>query len=110
VLSNFIAGLQLAFTQPIRLDDSLIIDGEWGTVEKITATYVVLKIWDERRMIIPLQWFIENNFQNWTYDGSNIITTAYLYLDFSAPLQPIRKKFQQLCCDSELWDKRTCNF
>ncbi|QJW84947.1 mechanosensitive ion channel [Ramlibacter terrae] len=79
VFSNLIAGLQLALAQPIRLDDVLIVKGEWGRVEEITGTYVVLKIWDERRLIIPLQWFIENPFENWTRTGSQILGTVFLY-------------------------------
>ena len=70
VFGNLIAGLQIALAQPIRIDDVLIVKGEWGRVEEITGTYVVLKIWDERRLIIPLQWFIENPFENWTRTGA----------------------------------------
>ncbi len=85
VFSNLIAGLQLALAQPIRLDDVLIVNGEWGRVEEITGTYVVLRIWDERRLIIPLQWFIENPFQNWTRASSQIHQAVYLFVDFATP-------------------------
>src|SRR6202035_2367418 len=75
VLGNLIAGLQIALTQPIRLDDVLIVEGEWGRVEEITGAFVVVRLWDERRLVVPLQWFIEHPFQNWTRSSSNIIGT-----------------------------------
>lgn len=108
VLGNFIAGLQIAFSQPIRIDDVLIIEGEWGRVEEITGTFVVVKIWDERRMIVPLQWFVENPFQNWTHSSSTILGTVFLSLDFSVPIAPLRQEFERLTHASELWDKRVC--
>lgn len=106
VLGNFIAGLQIAFTQPIRIDDVLIVNGEWGRVEEITGTFVVVRIWDERRMIVPLQWFIENPFENWTHRTSSLLGTVFLWLDFSVPLVPVRKEFERLCKASPLWDTR----
>lgn len=106
VFSNLIAGLQIALAQPIRLDDVLIVNGEWGRVEEITGTYVVLKIWDERRLIIPLQWFIENPFENWTRTGSQILGTVFLYLDYSAPLEAIRAEARRITEAAPEWDKR----
>ena len=106
VLGNFIAGLQIAFTQPIRIDDVLIVEDEWGRVEEITAAFVVLRIWDERRLIIPLQWFIENPFQNWTHRSASLLGTVFLWLDFSVPLDPVRQEFEQLCKSSAAWDGR----
>jgi small-conductance mechanosensitive channel len=106
VFSNLIAGLQIALAQPIRLDDVLIVQGEWGRVEEITGTYVVLRIWDERRLIIPLQWFIENPFQNWTRSSSQILGTVFLYLDYSAPLEAIRAEAKRITEASAEWDKR----
>lgn len=108
VFSNLIAGLQIALSQPIRIDDVLVINGEWGRVEEITGTYVVLKIWDERRLIIPLQWFIENPFQNWTRSSSELIGTVMLWVDFSLPLDPIRDEAKRLCEASKNWDRRIC--
>lgn len=108
VLGNFIAGLQIAFSQPIRIDDVLIVEGEWGRVEEITGTFVVVKIWDERRLIVPLQWFVENPFQNWTHSSSTIFGTVFLSLDFSVPIAPLRQEFERLTHASELWDKRVC--
>ena len=108
VFSNLIAGLQLALAQPIRLDDVLIVQGEWGRVEEITGTYVVLKIWDERRLIIPLQWFIENPFQNWTRTGAQIIGTVFLWVDYRMPLAPLRETARRTCEEAPEWDKRLC--
>lgn len=106
VFSNMIAGLQIALAQPFRIDDVLIIEGEWGRVEEITGTYVVLKIWDERRLIIPLQWFIEHPFQNWTRTSSEILGTVFLYADYALPLEPLRAEFQRILETAPEWDKR----
>ncbi|WP_350017037.1 mechanosensitive ion channel domain-containing protein [Rhodanobacter sp. IGA1.0] len=108
VLSNLIAGLQIALTQPIRLDDVVIIEGEWGRIEEITGTYVVVRIWDERRLVVPLNWFIENPFQNWTRQSAQLIGTVYLKLDYRTPLAPLREELARLCDQSELWDRRVC--
>jgi small-conductance mechanosensitive channel len=81
VFSNLLAGLQIALSQPLRIDDVLIVEGEWGRVEEITSTYVVLKIWDERRLVIPLQWFIEHPFQNWTRTSAHIIGSVLLWAE-----------------------------
>ncbi len=108
VFSNLIAGLQLALAQPIRLDDVLIVKGEWGRVEEITGSYVVLKIWDERRLIIPLQWFIENPFENWTRTSSQILGTVFLYLDYGVPLEPLRAEFERVVASAPEWDRRVC--
>jgi small-conductance mechanosensitive channel len=106
VFSNLIAGLQLALAQPIRLDDVLIVEGEWGRVEEITGTYVVLKIWDERRLIVPLQWFIENPFQNWTRTSSQILGSVMLYVDYATPVDAIRAEAKRLAEAAEEWDRR----
>jgi len=108
VLGNLMAGLQIAFSQPIRLDDVVIVEGEWGRVEEINSTYVVVKIWDERRMIVPLQWWIEHPFQNWTRNSANILGTVFLWVDYRMPLKPLRDAMQALCDSSPLWDRRVC--
>ena len=108
VFSNLIAGLQLALAQPMRIDDVLIVQGEWGRVEEINSTYVVLKIWDERRLIIPLQWFIENPFQNWARSSAQIIGTMFVWVDYRMPLQPLRDAAQRACAAAPEWDKRLC--
>ena len=108
VFSNLLAGLHIALAQPIRLDDVLIIDGEWGRVEEITATYVVLRIWDERRLIIPLGWFMEHPFQNWTRTSADLLGTVMLWVDFGMPVEALRQEAQRLCQSSPHWDQRVC--
>ena len=108
VFSNLIAGLQIALAQPIRLDDVLIVQGEWGRVEEITGTYVVLAIWDQRRLIIPLQWFIENPFQNWTRKSAELIGTVFMWVDYRMPLAPLREAAQAACKASRNCDGRLC--
>lgn len=106
VLGNLIAGLQIALTQPIRLDDVVIMENEWGRIEEITATYVVVKIWDERRLIVPLQWVIEHPFQNWTRTGSQLLGTVFLWVDYRVPLAPLRAELQRVCDTAPEWDRR----
>jgi small-conductance mechanosensitive channel len=106
VLKNVFAGIQLAITQPIRIDDALIVEGEWGNVEEITSTYVVVKLWDWRRMILPLSYFIEHPFQNWTRESSALIGTVMIYLDYSVPVSVIRSKVEEIAAASKLWDRR----
>jgi small-conductance mechanosensitive channel len=106
VFGNLIAGLQIALTQPIRLDDVVIIENEWGRIEEITATYVVVKIWDERRLVVPLEWVIQNPFQNWTRTGSQLLGTVYLWVDYRVPLAPLREEIARICNEAPEWDKR----
>jgi small-conductance mechanosensitive channel len=108
VLGNLIAGMQIALSQPFRIDDVLIVQGEWGRVEEITSTYVSLMIWDERRLVIPLQWFVENSFENWTRHGSQLLGTVFWWVDYRMPLEPLRQELQRLCEAAEEWDKRVC--
>lgn len=108
VLGNLMAGLQIAFSQPIRIDDVVIVEGEWGRIEEITATYVVVRIWDERRLIVPLQWWIEHPFQNWTRKSAQILGTVFLWVDYRMPLQPLRDTLERVCKESPLWDGRVC--
>jgi small-conductance mechanosensitive channel len=105
VLKNLIAGIQLAVTQPIRIDDALIVEGEWGQVEEITATYVVIKIWDWRRLIVPLGYFIEQPFQNWTRETASLIGAVKLYVDHRADVAAIRAKGREVVEASPLWDR-----
>jgi small-conductance mechanosensitive channel len=109
VLSNLFAGVQLAMTQPIRIDDAVIVEGEWGTIEEITATYVVVRIWDLRRMIVPLSYFIEKPFQNWTREGSELIGSALIYVDYAAPVGVIREKLTEIVKNSKSWDGNVIN-
>lgn len=108
VFGNLIAGLQIAITQPIRFDDVVIVEGEWGRIEEITSAYVVVRIWDERRLVVPLQWFIEHPFENWTRTTSQLLGTAFLWLDYRAPLGAIRDELQRICAADERWDGRVC--
>jgi small-conductance mechanosensitive channel len=105
-LGNLLAGFQIAFTQPIRIDDVLVVEGEWGRVEDITLTYVVLNIWDQRRLILPINYFIEKPFQNWTRSTSEILGTVFLYLDYNTPVDALRTEFERLLTTTSLWDKR----
>jgi small-conductance mechanosensitive channel len=105
-LGNFLAGFQIAFTQPLRIDDVLVVEGEWGRVEEITLSYVVLKIWDQRRLILPINYFVEKPFQNWTRNTSDILGTVFLYLDYSIPLPALRTELTRLLEINPLWDKR----
>lgn len=109
VLKNLFAGIQLAITQPIRIDDALLVEGEWGNVEEITSTYVVVKIWDWRRLILPLSYFIENPFQNWTRESASLIGTVMIYLDYSVPIAVLRSKVEEILAASKLWDQRVAN-
>jgi small-conductance mechanosensitive channel len=109
LLENMIAGLQLALTQPIRIDDVVIVKGEWGRVEEITTTYVVVRIWDERRLIVPFAAFIQESFQNWTRRSSQILGTVFLYADYTVPVEAVRSALQQIVRESPLWDGRVCN-
>ena len=103
---NLLAGMQIALTEPIRIDDVVVIQGEWGRIEEITSTYVVVAIWDERRLIVPLSQIIEQPFTNWTRRGSNILGTAFLYVDYSVPVEPLRDELKRIVSESPLWDKR----
>jgi small-conductance mechanosensitive channel len=105
-ISNLLAGFQIAFTQPIRIDDAIVAEGEWGTVEEITLTYVVLKLWDERRLILPINYFIERPFQNWTRTNAELLGTVLLFTDYNLPLAPIREELTRLLTESKFWDGR----
>ncbi|HEX7813474.1 MAG TPA: mechanosensitive ion channel domain-containing protein [Burkholderiales bacterium] len=109
LLGNVLAGLQIALTQPIRLDDVVVVNGEFGRIEEITGSYVVSRLWDERRLIVPLQWFIENPFENWTRSTSEILGTAFLWVDYSMPLEPLRAELTRICENSPEWDRKVCN-
>lgn len=106
VFSNLIAGMQIAMTQPIRLDDVLVVEGEWGRVEEITGTFVVLRIWDERRLILPLSYFIEQPFQNWTRHTSQLLGSLFLYVDYRMPVEPLRVELERVIRDAPDWDGR----
>jgi small-conductance mechanosensitive channel len=107
--SNVLAGIQIAISEPIRIDDVVIVEGEWGRIEEITTSYVVVAIWDKRRLIVPLTYFIEKPFQNWTRTGSDLLGTSFLYTDYSVPVEELRQQLQRVVEASPLWDKLVCN-
>ena len=107
-IGTFIAGLQIAFTQPIRIDDVVIVENEWGRIEEITLTYVVVKIWDLRRLVVPITYFIEKPFQNWTRCTADLLGTVYVHVDYTVPVDVVRAELQKILKDSELWDGKVC--
>ena len=109
VLSNLFAGVQLAMTQPIRIDDAVIVENESGSIEEITSTYVVVRLWDWRRMIVPLSYFIERPFQNWTRETAALIGSAFFYLDYRAPVDAIRDKLNEIVKASKNWNGQVVN-
>ena len=107
VLGNLLAGMQIALTQPFRIDDVLHVQGEWCWVEEVTATYVVLRVWDLRRLVVPLQWFIENPFQNWSRNDTEMMGTVFITVDYSMPIEPLRTEFERLLEQAPDWDGKT---
>ncbi len=105
-LGTLLAGIQIAFSQPIRLDDVVIVEGEWGRIEEITLTYVVVAIWDLRRMVLPINYFIEKPFQNWTRSNAALLGTVFFYLDYTAPVAQLRAELDRILEKSTLWDKK----
>ncbi len=105
-LKNLIAGIQMAFSEPIRLDDVVIVEGEWGRIEDITLTYVVVRIWDDRRMVVPVSYFLEKPFQNWTTKTSDLLGTVFLYVDPTADIEAIRAHFVAAVKANGRWDGR----
>lgn len=105
-ITNLLAGLQVALTEPIRLDDVVIVQGEWGRIEEIRTTYVVVRIWDERRLIVPLSYFIEQPFQNWTRQSADLLGTVYLYVDYTLPVEPVRRELLRILEASKQWNRK----
>jgi small-conductance mechanosensitive channel len=109
-LSTIIAGLQIAIMQPMRIEDVVIVEGEWGTIEEITLTYVVVRVWDWRRLVVPITYFLEMPFQNWTRNSSDLMGAVFLYLDFLVPLEKVREETKRIVEASKLWDQRVFAF
>lgn len=107
-IGHLFAGIQLAITQPIRIDDVVIVEGEWGWIEEITLTYVVVKIWDLRRLVLPVTYFIEKPFQNWTRVSADILGTVYIYADYTVPVARIREKLCEIVDGDPNWDGKVC--
>ncbi|MGA9658256.1 MAG: mechanosensitive ion channel domain-containing protein [Asticcacaulis sp.] len=106
-LGNLFAGIQIAFTQPIRLEDVVVVENEWGRVEEITLTYVVIRIWDLRRLVLPISYFLEKPFQNWTRQSADIIGAVEIFADYTMPIEPLREKLTELLKGNALWDQKT---
>lgn len=104
-IGTLLAGIQIALTHPIRLDDVVIVDGEWGRIEEINLTYVVVKIWDKRRLIVPSTYFIENTFQNWTRQSADILGTVFIYTDYDVSFDAIREELTRLLKSTPQWDQ-----
>jgi small-conductance mechanosensitive channel len=103
-LSSLLAGLQIALTEPIRIDDVVIVEGEWGWIEEIGTTYVVVRIWDLRRLVVPLSYFIEHSFQNWTRRTADLLGTVFIYVDYSVPVEEVRQQLLTTLKSSGMWD------
>ncbi|HEX8347337.1 MAG TPA: mechanosensitive ion channel domain-containing protein [Actinoplanes sp.] len=108
MLANLFAGLQLAFSDAVRIDDVVVVENEWGRIEELTLSYVVVQIWDDRRLILPTSYFTTKPFQNWTRTGSAVLGTAEIDVDWSAPVEPLRAELRLVCENSDLWDGRVC--
>jgi small-conductance mechanosensitive channel len=100
--------LQIALTGPIRIDDVVIVEGEGGRIEEILTTYVVVRTWDLRRLVVPLSYFIENVFQNWTCRTADLLAYVYIYVDYTVPVEALRKEFRRILESTPLWDKKVC--
>ena len=106
-LGNLVAGVQIAFSEPIRLDDVVVVEGEWGRIEEITLTYVVVRIWDSRRLVLPVSYFVERPFQNWTRSTADLLSTAYFHVDYRTPIGDMRAAFERIVAESPHWDGRS---
>ncbi len=106
--SNLFAGFQIALTEPIRIDDVVVVQGEWGRIEEITSAYVVVRLWDLRRLIVPLTWFIENSFQNWSRESAEIMGTSMLYVDYTVPVEPLRQELLGYVKSNPNYNGRVC--
>jgi len=104
LFENLIAGVQLALSQPIRLDDTVVVEGEQGQIEEISATFVVVRLSDQRRMVLPLTYFIEKPFQNWTRTGPALVGAVVLFVDFSIPVDAVREQLAQILASEPAWD------
>jgi len=105
-LGNMVAGLQLAFSDALRLDDVVVVEEEWGRIEELTLTYVVLRLWDERRLVLPVSYFTQNPFENWTRHGSRVVAAVYLRVDWAVPVDKLREELYRFIQDSPLWDQK----
>ncbi|MCW2944924.1 MAG: Small-conductance mechanosensitive channel-like protein [Actinoallomurus sp.] len=105
-LSNVFAGLQLAFSDALRIDDVVVVDAQWGRIEELTLTYVVLRLWDERRLVLPVSYFVHNSFENWTRHSTRVIGTVLLHVDWSVPVDELRAELYGILREHPLWDQK----
>ena len=105
-LATLIAGIQIAITQPISIDDVVVVENEWGRIEEITLTYVVVVLWDQRRLIVPITWFIDKPFQNWSRTSSELLGSVHLYVDYTIPAEMLRHELERIVSSTPLWDRR----
>lgn len=108
-IASLLAGVQIALTEPIRLDDVVIVEGEWGWIEEIGTTYVVVRIWDLRRLMVPLSYFIEKPFQNWTRVTADLLGTVFVYVDYSVPVDEVRAELHRILQSTKLWNGKIWN-
>jgi small-conductance mechanosensitive channel len=108
-LATLFAGIQIAITQPMRIEDAVVVENEWGWIEEITLTYVVVRLWDQRRLIVPITHFIEKPFQNWTRNSSRLIGSVFILIDYTVPVEEVRRELKRILDNSPLWDKRVWN-
>ncbi|HEX4029799.1 MAG TPA: mechanosensitive ion channel family protein [Terracidiphilus sp.] len=107
-LSNLIAGVQIAFAQPFRVEDVVVVEGEWGWIEEIGTMYVVVRIWDLRRLVVPLSYFLDHSFQNWTRNSADLLGYTYVYTDYTVPVDAVRDELKRICAASPLWGGKVC--
>lgn len=105
VVGALLAGIQIAITQPFRLDDAVLVENEWGWIEEINLTYVVVRLWDKRRLVLPSTYFLEKPFQNWTRTSADLIGSVFLYTDYTVPFDDLRAELTRILDNTELWDK-----
>lgn len=107
-LSNLIAGVQIAFAQPFRIGDAVVVEGEWGWIEEIGMMYVVVRIWDLRRLVLPLSYFLDHPFQNWTRTSAELLGYTYVYTDYTVPVDAVRDELKRICEATSLWGGKVC--
>lgn len=107
-LSNLVAGIQIAFTQPFRIGDAVVVDSEWGWIEEIGTMFVVIRIWDLRRLVLPLSYFLEHSFQNWTRTSADLLGHCYIYADYTVQVDPLREELRRICESTKLWGGKVC--
>ena len=107
-IANLIAGVQIAFAQPFRIGDAVVVENEWGWIEEIGIMYVVVRIWDLRRLVLPLSYFLEHPFQNWTRTSADLLGSTYVYADYTVPVDPLREELRRICGSTSLWAGKVC--